>query len=146
MPKLRIRLALGSLLVLAGSLAGPVPVTSQCMVTNTLVVPGTVGSPYNRVYKDLNGTYVCSLVASNNASLCAPGPALPRNRLTASANTAATNPSCSFNCAGGCGTVIIDGSDGLPVELMDFSESHRASLFFESQLPAGVRRRRTSSS
>ncbi len=116
---------LGSALILISFFAQPLPVESQCMVTNTVVFPApSPGSPYTVVYKYLNGGYLCNRVASNNVSLCAPGPAaIVRTTLTASANTTATNPSCQFSCTGGCGTITIDRNDGLPVELMEFEIS-----------------------
>ena len=43
----------------------------------------------------------------------------------ASAYTTATNPSCAWACA--CGTVVIDSSDGLPVELMAFEAGDGAA-------------------
>ena len=112
---------LGSVVLLISFFAQPLPVESQCMVTNTVVSPApSPGSPYNVVYKTLNGPYVCNRVASNNASLCAPNLPTARTMLTASANTTAVNPSCQWYCTGGCGTITTDGSDGLPVELMEF--------------------------
>lgn len=92
------------------------------MVTNTMMVPGTPGSMYNMVYKTLNAAYLCSRVMSMNVSLCAPGIQLPRTMLAASAPSGTMSPSCSFNCTG-CGTITITGSDGLPVELLDFKVS-----------------------
>lgn len=128
MEKRTASILLGSTLILISFFAQPLPVESQCMVTNTVSIPApSPTSPYNVVYKYLNGTYQCNRVASNNASLCAPGTApLPRTMLTASANTTATNPSCQFYCTGGCGTITIDKNDGLPVELMEFeiAEDH----------------------
>jgi len=108
---------LGLGLVLAGLLILTPPSYSQCLVTNTVVNPGS----YNQVVKYLNGTYQCYRVASNNVSLCAPAVPFLRTRITASAAAMYTNPTCQIYCTGGCGTITIDGSDGLPVELMDFT-------------------------
>jgi len=105
--------------VLVCLLVLPQQAQAQCMVTNTSVF---VGATYTYVKKTLNGTYICSLVTSNNASLCAPAVPLPRMTLTASASSVAIAPSCSFACTGGtaCASITITGADGLPVELLEF--------------------------
>ena len=99
-------------------------IKAQCMVTNTTAsMATTMGSPYTEVMKTLNAAYLCSSIGNMNVSLCAPVGAMIRTMLTASASVGAISPSCMFTCTGGtaCAPITIDGSDGLPVELMEFS-------------------------
>ena len=78
------------------------------------------------ITKYLDASRICTWQMSNNADLCNPGMlvgATNTDRLIASAFGANISmmPSCQWNCAG-CGAITTDGStDGLPVELMEFS-------------------------
>jgi len=101
-------------LAFASALVLPLPARAQCVVTNTL--PSTLTMTVF-IVKYLSMSTTCSTTAMN-AFLCSPTAPAFVMTLSASAYTSTTNPFCSFNC--GCGTVTIDGSDGLPVELMDF--------------------------
>ena len=64
-----------------------------------------------------NPMTLCTTFMSNNA-ICVRDPA--PIRLQASATGAATNPYRIWNC-GGCGQIVTNSSDGLPVELLNFS-------------------------
>lgn len=122
---------LGLIVIMVCLLAQPAGVLAQCMVSNTTVSDSVaMGSPYTEVMKTLNGTYLCNRVMSSMVSLCAPGAAMNRMTLTASAPAGTTNPSCEFYCTGGaaCVSIVIDGSDGLPVELMDFGFEDEQSV------------------
>ena len=100
-------------LVIAGLLVVPQIAYGQCMVTSTNV--GTTGGfPY--VVKTLSLSTFCQATSSFNAT-CTPGGGGASN-LFLSATASGPNPSCQWNC--GCGTVRIDGTDGLPVELLEF--------------------------
>lgn len=118
--KTRIRrvrgIALAAVLVALAIQAAPAG-AQACTVTNTYVY---MGATFNSVMKTLNGTYVCMYVTGMNASLCAPPATQPRMTVTASAAVGTPMPSCQWTCTGGCGTVTIDNTDGLPVELMEF--------------------------
>ena len=103
-------------LVLVVFLPTPPQAGAQCVVTNTVVQDFTT---LIIVDKTLSAATTCTLTMMN-ASFCFPSYA-PANTavLVASAFTATANPSCAWTC--GCGSVTTDGSDGLPVELMEFS-------------------------
>ena len=60
----------------------------------------------------------CSTTTSNNAT-CAKNFTSPTIFLYAGNNGSA--PSCAWTCTVCTGSIVIDGTDGLPVELMDFS-------------------------
>ena len=107
---------LGALLVFAVLLFQPLSADAQCMTFSTSIGGGTT---YNYVVKYLSSSYVCNLTMSMNVIACNPSAAATRSLLSASALTASTNPSCGWSC--GCGPVVIDSTDGLPVELMGFS-------------------------
>ena len=94
---------------------------AQCSVTSTYQGNfTTMGMSANYVSKYLSTSYTCSLTMSMNVFNCYPsGAGTYTSILYASAYTTATNPSCGWTCD--CGPVTIDGSDGLPVELMDFA-------------------------
>ena len=116
-------LLLGLLLVTSLAL---VAVESNAQCTTSITNSGTVtmtATPYYFITKTLGGTFNCQLTATNNVLNCQPGPTIGVSSsvsyVYATAATAATNPSCAWNC--GCGAVTIDTNDGLPVELMDFS-------------------------
>jgi hypothetical protein len=67
----------------------------------------------------------CTLTMSMNVTMCVPSVSDSTDLLYAHALNTATNPSCGWYCTragiGSCGTITIDNSDGLPVELMEFS-------------------------
>lgn len=114
-------LALSLLLVTGQAFFAPAPVNSQCNVTATGTYDFTT---MKFVTKTLSASTMCQTTAMNAFS-CFPGAApFFTNKLYAVALSATVNPYCNWSC--GCGTgalphVTIDGSDGLPVELMDFS-------------------------
>lgn len=86
--------------ILQGSTAA-VPCSTTAMTNVNACVVAGVGS----------GSYGCT-----NSMGC--------RALVAIASGVTTNPtprSCQFNCAPACGTQLIDNSNGLPVELMEFS-------------------------
>ena len=114
---------LAAILVLAAVLAQPAAVEAQCMVAGAMVGTYTSMGTTTKTYvlKYLNGTYNCSLTNMMNVDDCNASPSANTMTLSAVAFNAATNPSCAWNCTGGCGTVTIGISDGLPVELMEFS-------------------------
>ena len=92
---------------------------AQCMLggTTTQMFGNTIS-----VIQYFPGPENCSLVSSN-AQFCFPSDMAMKVSVTfglqASANlTATTAPFCEWNCD--CGTARIDGSDGLPVELLEF--------------------------
>jgi len=89
-----------------------------CPVDSTYVgMTFTQGMSATFVFKYLTTTYTCGVSMSMNVINCGGGVAT--SILSATAFTTATNPSCGFDC-GACSETI-DTSDGLPVELMDFS-------------------------
>lgn len=106
-------------LILVALVVGPVAVQAQCVVssTNQSSFPPTIF-----VTKTLTTSGACHTVANNNVLACFPAAGTVTTMfLVASASTAATNPSCSWQCTcGGVGNIRIDKTDGLPVELMDF--------------------------
>ncbi|MCP4527470.1 MAG: hypothetical protein GY833_16375, partial [Aestuariibacter sp.] len=105
--------------ILVGLVVGPVAVQAQCVVasTNKQTFTSTIV-----VTKTLTASGKCRSVGNNNVLACAPGAAsVTTTFLAATATTAATNPSCSWQCTcTGSGNIRIDKTDGLPVELMDF--------------------------
>ncbi len=108
---------LSALILISALIFGPAGIGAQCNIANTSFT--MVGASTNAVVKTLTTSALCSLTMSNNVGTCFPSAALTTSMLSASANPADTNPSCAWNCA--CGAVVIDGSDGLPVELMSVS-------------------------
>lgn len=94
---------------------------AQCAVTTTMV--NTFGTAIS-VYKNLSVPATCMSLMNQNVNACFPT-ASPNNTtiLVASANTMAMMPSCSWSCMCGTATitVVTDSSDGLPVELLEFS-------------------------
>lgn len=92
---------------------------AQCNVASTVSM--TFGAT-KAVYKILTAPALCQTTMMN-ALFCSPtGSAMNTNFLLASAMGTAT-PSCAWSCTcsgGGAPHVVIDGSDGLPVELMEF--------------------------
>ena len=111
---------LGALLVFAVLLFQPLSADAQCMVSSVSTGSGiTGGMNYNYVIKYLSSSNTCSLTMQMNVISCAPSAPGYGDALTASAYTVTISPSCGWSC--GCGPVVIDSTDGLPVELMGFS-------------------------
>jgi hypothetical protein len=118
----KTRLWLLPIIVLTLLLTLPPEVGSQCTVIGQM--SSTFGTSMF-ITKTLNGFFSCMTTAMN-ASSCGLGPSpMTANKLYAAAMSATMNPFCNWtcNCGPGSTTVafVIDGSDGLPVELMDFS-------------------------
>ena len=106
--------------LIVGSFVLPLPATSQCMVMTTNVT--FPGPSTTLVEKYLSMSYSCASIPTQmNALVCNPGnPGYSTTLLTAERMVGTTMAQCVWTCVG-CGTVTIDGTDGLPVELMDFS-------------------------
>lgn len=107
-------------LTLLAAMSVPGVVKAQCMVMSTnVLMPGTMTV---LIEKYLSNSYSCMSVATMmNALDCNPGAAGSfTSLLSAEAVTATMDPACSWVCTG-CGNVTIDGSDGLPVELLEYS-------------------------
>ena len=114
------RVWLAPLLLSLCCLVQPPGTAAQCMVASTSMGSGTQGGmDYDYLVKYLSSTYQCSLLNSNNVIGCSPSTSVSTSRLSAAAFTSLLNPSCSWTCT--CGSVTIDSTDGLPVELMDFA-------------------------
>ena len=107
--------------MLIGIIGQPAGTEAQCAVTftNLSTFPSTIV-----VTKQLSAPATCNL-GPQNALNCFSGPVGPGPKayFVASALTATMSPSCNWTCTCGSGliTVTIDGNDGLPIELMDFS-------------------------
>jgi hypothetical protein len=117
----RVLFSLLTVLLVAGLLGQPAPLEAQCSVVSTSAMTfGTVMV----VYKILNAPYNCGTTMMN-ALFCNPTAMTNTSFLHASALAATMTPSCAWVCTGTgggtCATVTIDGNDGLPVELMEFS-------------------------
>lgn len=115
----------------------PLGVEAQCNVIMTTTF--TVG-PTMVVNKQLSAPALC-VSTGMNAQTCYPGPvAMTLTVLTAAANVTATvSPYCNWDCNCGTGApphVITDGSDGLPVELMEFSVSQDDAVPLADTTPA----------
>lgn len=106
---------IGFALVVVLACLFPMSVQGQCVTTATMQT--TVGMTI-LVTKSLSASAVCTLTGGMNIVGCVPSGAATTSVLMAGATTGAATPSCAWTCA--CGAVVIDGSDGLPVELMDF--------------------------
>ena len=104
---------------------------AQCPTFTSLGSGVAMGMNYIHVSKTFPASHSCYLTMYMNVFACFPGGQTPTGPMTgtpavnviflqASAFTTATNPSCGWMCSG-CGAVLIDGGNGLPVELMEFS-------------------------
>jgi len=92
---------------------------------------GTTGAPavysdttMKTVTKMLNSPYFCFLTAAVGGAMCTPANTAPGVVFTIVASvTKPASPAavCGWNCIIPACTVAIDSSDGLPVELMEFS-------------------------
>lgn len=110
---------LGLVLLVGSMFVQPARVESQCMVAVTTT---QMNSMLQIVSKTLSAMYQCTLTMSMNVMNCAPGTMGDNTSILTGSVTLplpAMSPTCAWNCVG-CGTVTIDGSDGLPVELLDF--------------------------
>lgn len=122
----KTRFPLGLILVLTGLLAVSGRVESQCMVATTGMntFPNPTTPTLIIVTKTLSAPYACRTTMMN-ASFCFPSAVTATtSQLVASALAVTANPSCAWSCMGCAGSaphVTIDVSDGLPVELLDFS-------------------------
>lgn len=100
----------------------PAALQSQCNVASTLTQMAMASD--TTVYKILSAAAFCQSTAMN-AVFCSPtAGGNTTTFLLANAMSMTVNPYCHWDC--GCGTgsppdIVIDGNDGLPVELMDFS-------------------------
>ena len=101
----------------------PADVGSQCNVISTMQYLANSPTTITIVKTIGPGGWCRSTMM--NASSCFPGPGYaPWSMLQAVAMSATVNPSCAWQCTCGTGALphfIIDSSDGLPVELMDFT-------------------------
>ena len=96
----------------------PSQAMAQCSVTFTATGSYTMGGmDVNYVIKYLSTTYTCTVSMSTNVIACNGG--VNTTAVSGTAYPSIPSAACGFNCD--CGTVTIDGSDGLPVELLDFS-------------------------
>ncbi len=75
------------------------------------------------IFKYMAANQNCDLAAPANNAFCNPSSLQNVSRVDASAlgTQLTNNPSCSWSCAGACGSIVTSAAaDGLPVELMDF--------------------------
>ena len=119
----RYSLKLTSVLIALVLAYQPIDVEAQCAVAST---NQTTVSSSRHVTKHLSaGPYLCAKIMSMSA-MCFPHHGLTVTFLHANARTTAATPTCVWRCVG-CGTfyasniITADGSDGLPVELLEFS-------------------------
>ena len=97
------------------------PSHAQCVISTTTFPPAQPSSII--INKFLTTSAFCT-PGADNAFICRPSAAMSTLTLRAQAYPGVTNnPVCSWTCScdGGPDTVVIDGGDGLPVELMDFT-------------------------
>ncbi len=93
---------------------------------------GTGAPPFSMCDRNLAAAYACQAPVNNgNGTVCNPASAAATFILAATQTNAAFQSSafCSWNCTNGTGsaTCRINLSDGLPIELMEFSvESSKA--------------------
>lgn len=146
--KLRI-VAVPAVALVMAALVGPAAARGQiaCMVTNTYTLgPQMIGKAIH--FTITAGTFRvgCRTQTSVNAN-CAGGTsntflaaAMDSNVLAVNGNGTGMSPFCSWRCGRSftgatttCATVTLDSSDGLPVELLDFSIAKEGAA---SQPPA----------
>ena len=101
----------------------PIDVEAQCSVVSTQKTT-TGNSRHITKFLGPDGPYLCAQTASMSA-MCSPGVTQSVTFVHAFARTTAMSPSCMWHCIF-CGTITSNtitsnGSDGLPVELMEFS-------------------------
>ncbi len=100
-----------------------VPSKAQCVLTSpTTCTMGTMCTAMVSNNHPVN-LYLCTRSVNNNAN-CNPhfGPlAAGGGKVTLKGTAIGTNPQCAWNCCVNVAFVDMTPSDGLPVELMDFS-------------------------
>lgn len=128
---------LGSSLILASLPIQPLSVEAQCS-SNTQTSTGVtgMGMKFNHVVKYLGGFKSCSSTMwmgsttmdwmTMDSFYCYPTSPTTTQHVSATAFTTAPSPSCGWVCTacGPAGTVTIDKSDGLPVQLLEFGIGH----------------------
>ncbi len=121
-------------IVVLGSLGSPAPTEAQTTVTITNPTTACVASikkfyfpsgppaTAKGVFKYLTAPRNCVPAGTVSAACGANPSTAAAGDLTAqvTGTQLSGSPSCQWNCTGGCGTITIDTTDGLPVELMDF--------------------------
>ena len=119
------RFEMTAVLLISLALLSPSNLLAQCMLSPVVVgMPGANTITVYQYFTLASRPQGCVATASN-AYGCYPALApdtMNVSFLLASAMTATTmtmNVSCVWDCD--CGTVTIDNSDGLPVELMEFA-------------------------
>lgn len=117
LPVLALVLALGFAMPPSSLEAQPPCATNGAPFTGTYTMGG---NQVNYILKYLTTSATCNLTMSNNVLDCRPNPGAAGSTLSATAYSSAMSPSCQWDCGAGTCTVTTDGSDGLPVELMDF--------------------------
>jgi hypothetical protein len=102
----------------------------SCSVIGTTGTAPTITKTVQFVVTMYNSTIFCQPIMSNNANCNIAGGGIPAapttvTRMVVAMRTASTAPYCSWECRGNyptiCANPRIDSSDGLPVELLDFS-------------------------
>ena len=113
----------------------PTVASAQCTIlysADTSPAPNT--AQIVRILQGSTAAVPCSTTAMTNVNACVVAGVgsgsygctntMGCRALVAIASGVTTNPtprSCQWNCAPACGTQLIDNSNGLPVELMEFS-------------------------
>ena len=120
------RFWLFTIVMLVCLIASPTGASSlgSCNVTMTLKQPNPTSPTSILKYLMATPATGCGSpmgMGANCYSFPPPGTMAPPFAFTAVGAIKTTGPSpfCSWVC--NCGTITVDGSDGLPVELMDFS-------------------------
>lgn len=137
---------IGVCLALSLGLGGAATARAQCNVINTTDLQGGPPAFIIKVFSGSPGQVSCATSTSSNVAFCGVVTAFAGNSgcPTGGANcravtayVSAPGPSahfCNFNC-GACGTVVIDNTDGLPVELMEFSVEPSADVDSGEETP-----------
>jgi len=105
----------------AAFVLAPAAGEAQCVTTSfTQSCFTTMSGSICFVIKDITGNNNCMSFMSMSVSNCFISPGAGRTYFQATAMLPThVSPTCGAVCD--CGTHVIDGSDGLPVELMGFS-------------------------
>lgn len=119
MKERRPRTLLLSIVLGLGLIVTPAGVDAQCAVTATTVT----GTPSARTVVVMGINRVCNAGIGMNGATCFPNAVANAMTWSAMANAmTAVSPSCTWNCVLTTVCILtIDASDGLPVELMEFS-------------------------